>query len=98
MGANDKQVGGNHYKGGMEVWDFIIANNIGYLPGNAIKYLARCERKGAKLQDLEKAKHYVEKAIETEHARLNAEHFEKVKEARDPATSGEIYHGRAVQS
>jgi hypothetical protein len=35
----------------------------GFLKGNVIKYLARCDDKGGKI-DLEKAKHYLDKLIE----------------------------------
>lgn len=64
MRANKNQIGGSHYKGAkIEVWDFITANEIGYLEGNAIKYLARWKRKGG-VQDIEKALHYVQKLLE----------------------------------
>lgn len=66
MSANDKQVGGGHYKDApIEVWDYIHRNGIGYLAGNAIKYLSRYQDKGG-IEDLCKAKHYVEKLIEEE--------------------------------
>lgn len=62
--ANDKQVGGSHYKiKKIQPWDFIHQNNIGFLAGNIIKYVARAEDKGG-IEDLEKAKHYLEKLIE----------------------------------
>jgi hypothetical protein len=66
MSANDKQIGGTHYgKNVIQPWDFIIANNIGYLEGSAIKYLCRWKNKGG-VDDLRKAIHFIEKAIETE--------------------------------
>lgn len=66
MAANDTQVGGTHYKDQkIEPWDYIAANNIGYLEGNAIKYLTRWKAKDG-LKDLNKAKHYIEKLIELE--------------------------------
>lgn len=63
--ANEKQVGGDHYKrgGSAQHWDVIDDNNIGYLEGNATKYVSRWRHKGG-IQDLEKAAHYVEKLIE----------------------------------
>lgn len=68
--ANERQVGGTHYKSlAIQPWDFIIANQIGYLEGCAIKYLSRWKGKNG-LEDLKKAKHFVEKLIETEEARL----------------------------
>ena len=70
VNANDKQHGGTHYKGQViQVWDYITANNIPYLEGNAIKYLSRWRYKGG-IEDLRKALHYVEKLIELEQERL----------------------------
>jgi hypothetical protein len=37
----------------------------GFLRGNAIKYLARCDKKGG-VEDLRKARHYLDKLIELE--------------------------------
>lgn len=62
--ANDVQEGGSHYKSHqIQVWDFIIANNIPYLEGNVIKYVTRHKSKNG-LEDLKKAKHYIEKLME----------------------------------
>jgi hypothetical protein len=70
MAANDRQSGGDHYKKkAIQPWDFIASNNIGFLAGNVIKYVARFEDKGGML-DLEKAQHYLEKLIEVEKAKL----------------------------
>jgi len=65
MKANSKQIGGNHYKSGIDVWDFVHQNDIGYLAGNAIKYLARFKKKNG-VEDLLKSQHYIEKLIEVE--------------------------------
>jgi hypothetical protein len=66
MAANEKQVGGNHYKGkGIQPWDYIAANNIPYFEGNIIKYVSRWRDKGG-VDDLRKAWHYLEKLIELE--------------------------------
>lgn len=65
MSANKIQVGGSHYKTkGIQPWDYIIANNIGYMEGNIIKYVSRYKEKGG-VDDLHKARHYLEKLIET---------------------------------
>lgn len=68
--ANEIQVGGNHYKQfvGLEPWDAITHWGLGFLDGNAVKYLARWRHKGG-LQDLEKAQHYIQKQIEVEKRR-----------------------------
>lgn len=58
------QVGGTHYsKYAIQPSEYILRNNIGWLEGNAIKYLTRWKDKGGR-QDLEKAKHYVELLLE----------------------------------
>jgi hypothetical protein len=63
-GANAGQVGGDHYSVlPIQTWDFITKNEIPFLEGNAIKYLVRHRNKGRKA-DLEKAIHYIQKAIE----------------------------------
>ena len=72
MAANDVQHGGDHYKTkAIQPWDFIVSNNIGFLEGNAIKYLCRWRDKGG-IQDLEKARHYIDKLIEVERAKAEA--------------------------
>ena len=53
-----------HYKvGGIETIDFIEAKKLGYHLGNAVKYISRSDHKGNRLQDLEKAKWYIDRAI-----------------------------------
>lgn len=55
----------SHYnKGKFEVIDVIEDWNVGFNLGNAIKYIARCEHKGNKKQDLEKAMWYLKREIE----------------------------------
>jgi hypothetical protein len=66
MGANDKQVGGSHYaEKAIQPWDYIIANKLGYLEGNVVKYISRWKEKGG-VDDLRKVIHYTEKLIEVE--------------------------------
>lgn len=61
MSANERQIGGDHYKGAaMEHWDFVIKGGLGYLRGCASKYVYRWKDKGG-LSDLKKAGHYIEK-------------------------------------
>lgn len=58
-----KQVGGSHYsKYEIEPIDFINKNNLSYMQGNAIKYIVRYKDKNG-LEDLEKAKHYIDMMI-----------------------------------
>lgn len=63
MSSNEKQEGGEHYRLPIQVWDFIVANQIPYLEGNVIKYVSRHRNKNG-LEDLKKAKHYIEKIME----------------------------------
>ena len=66
MTALDTQVGGNHYKNlKIQPIEYIYANDIPYLEGNCIKYLTRWRSKGG-IQDLMKAKHYIDLLIELE--------------------------------
>lgn len=63
----EKQIGGTHYKDyKIQPVEFIHANNIPYLEGNVIKYVMRHRQKNG-LQDLEKAKHYIELLIKLEY-------------------------------
>ena len=62
--ANARQVGGAHYKDkAIQPWDFIASNKLGYLEGNIIKYVSRWQDKGG-IEDLRKARHYLDKLIE----------------------------------
>jgi hypothetical protein len=71
MKANDIQHGGDHYKKKtIQPWDYIIANDLGFLEGNAIKYITRWKEKDG-LQDLRKARHYLDKLIEINSEKKN---------------------------
>lgn len=62
--ANAVQVGGEHYKkNAIQPWDYITSNQLGYLEGNIVKYVSRWKDKGGR-QDLEKARHYLDKLLE----------------------------------
>lgn len=66
MSANDKQVGGEHYAGEYQHWDLVADLSMNYYQGNASKYITRAYKKNGR-QDLEKAVHYMQKAVELEH-------------------------------
>ena len=54
-----------HYnQGGIEVFDFIKSNNFNYAQGNVVKYVSRYRHKGTPVQDLLKARLYLNKLIE----------------------------------
>lgn len=54
----------SHYTmGGIEVFDFIRSWELSFAEGNVIKYLVRAPHKGKELQDLKKARWYLEQLI-----------------------------------
>jgi len=65
--ANDHQVGGTHYlnksKSGQEHWDIVWDFDLDYFQGQITKYVMRWRAKGG-IQDLYKARHYLDKYIE----------------------------------
>lgn len=62
--ANERQVGGDHYKtGAIEHWDVVHDADVPYLLAVASKYVARHHLKAGR-EDLEKAIHYQEKWLE----------------------------------
>lgn len=66
--ANETQVGGDHYKTPIEHWDWVIANGLSYMQGQITKYVARYTKKNG-LEDLYKARHFLDKLIEVEEAK-----------------------------
>ena len=55
----------SHYTDGkIEVIDFIEDKKLGYHLGNAIKYISRAGKKDDYVQDLKKAKWYLEREIQ----------------------------------
>jgi len=69
--ATDIQIGGNHYKDmTIQPIDFILKNKLGFCEGNIIKYVCRYKNKNG-IQDLQKAKQYIDFLIEEENKHLN---------------------------
>lgn len=72
---NETQIGGNHYTSKtVQPWAAMYAwmtreEFTGFLRGNVIKYIARCNDKGG-IEDLRKAQHYLDKLIEVTGAGL----------------------------
>lgn len=61
-----------HYKaGGIETIDYIEAKQLGYHLGNCVKYLSRAAHKGSYLDDLRKARWYLNRAIAQAEEELN---------------------------
>jgi hypothetical protein len=79
VGANDRQVGGDHYQNAgvhyvcpsctnrgfipLQHWDLVKIFGWDYFQGQIIKYVMRWRDKNG-VQDLEKAEHFLEKYIE----------------------------------
>jgi len=79
--VDSSQVGGTHYVSKtIQPWDFIVANKLGYLEGNVIKYVSRYQEKGG-LEDLRKAKHYLEKLLEVK----TNERIQEITGSKNPA-------------
>lgn len=64
--ALQRQVGGDHYKNkGIQPIDYILANELDFCEGNVIKYTTRWRNKNG-VEDLKKARHYLDFLIERE--------------------------------
>ena len=69
MKANDRQVGGDHYKNmGVEPWSVVDSwpreQRIGFYRGNALKYIMRLGNKDEAATEVAKAQHYIQKLVE----------------------------------
>lgn len=54
-----------HYTSGpIEVIDIIEGFSLGFCLGNVVKYILRAPHKGAQVQDLEKARWYLDREIQ----------------------------------
>jgi hypothetical protein len=64
--ALNVQEGGDHYKSkAIQPVVYIHANKLGFCEGNVVKYITRYKEKNG-IEDLKKAKHYIELLIEME--------------------------------
>lgn len=64
--ASSTQIGGSHYSDmAIQPTEFIHKNNLSFIQGNIIKYVCRYKSKGG-IEDLNKAKHYIDLLIEFE--------------------------------
>ena len=50
-------------RGSIEVWDFIRDQDLNFHLGNAVKYICRAGHKYSKIEDLEKAIHYLQNEL-----------------------------------
>lgn len=71
--ATDVQVGGSHYqKFEIQPSYFIHVNKLPFIVGNIIKYVIRYKFKNG-LEDLKKARHYIDLLIEFEYKETSNE-------------------------
>jgi hypothetical protein len=62
--ANETQVGGTHYaESSIQHWDFVWSNDLDYFQGQITKYVTRWKKKNG-IEDLHKARHFLQKYIE----------------------------------
>lgn len=55
----------DHYTRGIEMWDYAYSHGMSFFEGNIIKYVTRWRHKNG-IEDLHKAKQYLDKLIEQE--------------------------------
>lgn len=55
----------SYYGSGIDVIEFCLRNNLTFMQGNVIKYVTRYKSKNG-IEDLEKAKEYIDRLIEFE--------------------------------
>ena len=60
-----------HYTQGIEMWDYAMSHNLDFFEGNVLKYVTRWKHKGG-VEDLLKAKQYLDKLIEKANATKNS--------------------------
>lgn len=63
--AKDSKIKPNYYGSGIDVIEFCLRNNLTFMQGNVIKYVTRYKYKNG-IEDLEKAKEYIDRLIEFE--------------------------------
>lgn len=65
----------------IEPWDYVAANNMGYFEGSVIKYVSRWREKNG-VEDLKKARAFLDKLIEVELAAVKKDQREPVYSER----------------
>lgn len=66
MAATDEQIGGDHYRTmAIQPVEFIHRNGLGFIEGCVVKYVSRWRAKNG-IDDLRKARHFLDLLIEME--------------------------------
>ena len=63
--AKNSKIKPSYYGTGIDVIEFCLRNNLTFMQGNVIKYVTRYKSKNG-IEDLEKAKEYIDRLIEFE--------------------------------
>jgi chromatin remodeling complex protein RSC6 len=80
--ALDVQEGGGHYKSmKIQPVEYITANNLSFTEGSIIKYVSRHKSKNG-VEDLKKARHFIDLLIELEYTKPAAEKARLEAEAK----------------
>ena len=62
----------SHYNRGIEMWDYAHSHDLSFFEGNIVKYVTRWKDKNG-VEDLYKAKQYLDKLIQLEQIEENKE-------------------------
>lgn len=62
-----------HYTQGIECADYVESHGMDFFQGNAVKYITRFKHKGTPLDDLKKARWYVDRLIKQEEKKVLVE-------------------------
>jgi hypothetical protein len=89
MSANESQVGGTHYVkyGELQPWDVIHRLKLGFFEGVIFKYLCRWQDKNG-VEDLKKARHFLDKLIELHEGEQAATLHRRCRELKEPVRGG----------
>jgi len=91
MAANERQVAGDHYRSGLQHWDLVAHNKMGYFEAQITKYITRWKKKNG-VQDVEKSIHYHEKLTELlENKVLDLPYSREPKFLEEFKISNELY-------
>ena len=78
MQANDKQIGGEHYKAQYQHWDYVTDLKLPYMLAQLTRYVLRWKKKNG-LEDVRKAIHYNQK--EREHLMERKKQYQTLTKA-----------------
>ena len=70
--TNNDKIKPSYYGTGIDVIEFCLRNNLTFMQGNVIKYVTRYKNKNG-IEDLEKAKEYIDRLIEYEKRNENGQ-------------------------